>query len=157
MPASSYRMTALVKVVPWARNWGVSRSVPHILTVASRCGGRSAPRSPNSSLQTGRAQPTRTRFSSPDTSCAVRANKAHPPELASMRCFTQETRHLSSRSFCQSALPDQGIQTPKDGDEEGGLSMQGTLFLEVQVYHASVVLPQNACLCNQPNFARMLS
>lgn len=141
LPASWYRMVALGKVARLLRGSGPPGAVPGIATgtqLASQLCRLSASRSPNSSLQTQRAQSFPALFSSPGASSyqlpPVQANKTHVPELASVgssygSLHAQETGHLSGRSFSESVLSHREFQIPKDGGEEGGLSMkQGTDF-----------------------------
>jgi hypothetical protein len=112
------------------RGLGFSRAVPGILAGASQRGGLSASRSPNSSLQTGKAQSLPAPFTSLGTSWTVQANKTHLPELASVGSSAQETRYVFWRSFSQSVSSHQGFQSPKAGHEEGGSWMkQGTFFI----------------------------
>jgi hypothetical protein len=121
-------MMALGKAGRLLRGSVFLRAVSGILTGASQRGGLSASRSSKSSLQTGKAPSLPALLGSIGTSCAVQANKTHSRELASVGSSAQETGHLFWRSFSQSV---QGIQSPKDGDEEGGSSMtQGAFFYQ---------------------------
>ncbi len=123
LPALWDRMMTWARIVRLPRGLVFSRAVSGILAGASQRGGLSASCSPNSSLQTGKAQSVPAPFSSLGTSWIVQANKTHLPELAS-------PGYIFSRSFSQSVSSQQGLQSPKVGHEEGGSSMkQGTFFI----------------------------